>query len=110
MGNEKLHIGSIVQRAFNQSSLTKSDFARKIGINSQNLNRHFENEDWSVIKLIKAGKALEHDFSYLFELDGFKRVEQPKIILQIEVKEDNMKEVAKLITNKELYQVVKSEK
>ena len=60
MGKEKFHIGSIVQSAFNQSNLTKSDFARKIGINSQNLNRHFENEDWSVIKLIKAGKTLNY--------------------------------------------------
>jgi hypothetical protein len=107
MEERKLHIGQLVQNAFNQSTLTKVEFARKIGIEPQNVNRHFENEDWSVIKLINAGKALNYDFSYLFELEGLKKIEHPKIILQIEVKEDNMKEVAKLIMNKDLYQIIK---
>jgi hypothetical protein len=107
MQQKKLHIGHLVQHAFNQSDLTKAQFSRKIGIASQNLNREFENEDWYVIKLIKAGEALNHDFSYLFELEGLKKIEQPKIMLQIEVNEDNMKEVANLIVKKELYQIVK---
>ena len=107
MGMEKLHIGQIVQRAFNQSGLTKVEFARNIGIEPQNVNRYFENDDWSVIKLINAGKVLNYDFSYLFELEGMKKIDQPKIILQIEVKEENMKEVAKLIVNKDLYEIVK---
>jgi transcriptional regulator with XRE-family HTH domain len=105
MNNGKLHIGKLVENAFNQSSLSKAEFARRIGIVSQNLNREFENEDWRVIKLINAGVALGHDFSYLFKIDDSKQVEQPKILLQIEVKEDNMQEIAKLIVNKDLYQI-----
>jgi hypothetical protein len=107
MKENKLHVGRLVQTAFNQSGLTKVDFARKISIDPQNVNRHFENDDWSVIKLISAGRALNYDFSYLFELEGLKKIDQPKIMLQIEVKEDNIKEVARLIVNKDLYQIVK---
>ena len=107
MEKEKLHIGQIVQHAFNQGSLTKVEFGRKTGIEPQNINRYFKKEDWPVIKLINAGKALNHDFSYLFELEGGRTIDQPKIILQIEVKEDNMNEVAKLIVNKDLYEIVK---
>lgn len=103
----KNHIGRIVEEAFKHSRLSKSEFARKIDIPSQNVNRYFENEDWSVIKLIKAGKALNHDFSYLFKLENSNTIEPPKIFLQIEVLEDNMNEVSKLISNKELYQIIK---
>ena len=108
MSSNKLHIGKLVESAFNQSDLSKAEFARKIGIVSQNLNREFENEDWRVSKLISAGKALDYDFSYLFQIEDSKQMEQPKISLQIEVKEDNMQAIARLITNKELYQLVKN--
>ena len=108
MESKKIHIGSIIETAFNKSDLTKSEFARKIGINSQNVNRLFENDDCSIIKLINIGKVLNYDFSYLFGIDGAKAIEPPKILLQIEVNEDNMKEVSKLIINKELYQIVKT--
>ena len=106
MNTKKIHIGSIVEHAFNQSGLSKSEFARAIGIKNQNLNRYFANSDWSVIKLIESGKVLNHSFAYLFELAGLSKIESPKIMLQIEVKEDNMKEVAKLIVNKDLYQII----
>ena len=108
MRNNKLHIGKLVESAFNQSDLSKVEFARKIGIVSQNLNREFENEDWRVSKLISASKALDCDFSYLFKIEDSKQVEQPKILLQIEVKEDNMQAIARLITDKDLYRLVKN--
>lgn len=103
----EINIGEIVQEAFKKGDLSKAEFARQIGIKSQNLKRQFESRDWEVIKLIKAGKALNHSFSYLFDLDGFKKNENPKIYLKIEVNEDNMNEVLKLIENKELYQIIK---
>jgi hypothetical protein len=61
------------------------------------LNREFENADWHAIKLINAGKILDYDFSYLFKINDSKQIETPRILLQIEVKEDNMQQIAKLI-------------
>jgi plasmid maintenance system antidote protein VapI len=34
MSNNKLHIGKLVESAFNQSGLSKAEFARRIGIAS----------------------------------------------------------------------------
>jgi plasmid maintenance system antidote protein VapI len=106
METKKIHIGSIVENAFNQSNMSKSAFAKAIGIHNQNIKREFEKQDWSVIKLIEAGKILEYDFSPLFSL-GEKPVQQPKVILQIEVKEENISEVLKIIENKNLYNILK---
>ena len=44
MENEKLHIGRIVESAFKKSNLTKSEFARRLGVYPQNLQRMFEKD------------------------------------------------------------------
>ena len=100
MSEKKIHIGKLVEDAFNQKPITKKAFANAIGIQSQNIKRHFESEDWSVIKLISAGKVLNHDFSYLFNPNTKK--EKPKILFQIEVTEDNKNDVIKIINGNEL--------
>ena len=108
MKKEKIHIGKIVEAAFNQSKLNKAEFARTIGILPQNLNSRFESEDWSVIKLISAGKALEFDFSSLFSLNTENKViQKPKVILQIEVEEDKINDVLRIVEDKKLYNILK---
>ena len=101
---KNIHIGELVEKAFNKSELTKSQFAERIGVQNQNVNRMFKNEDWSVIKLIEAGEALGTDFSFLF---GKKKVEKSKMILQIEIEDDKFNDVLKSIENKELYDILK---
>ena len=103
---EEIHIGKMVEKAFNQSSLTKTAFADAIGILNQNLNREFQKSDWSVIKLIKAGKVLNYDFSSLFAV-GERVTQSSKVLLQIEVKEEDVNEVLKIIENKSLYNLLK---
>ena len=103
---EKIHIGKVVEEAFNKSTMTKTALAEAIGVHNQNLNREFKKQDWSVIKLISAGRALGYDFSPLFSI-GKKEVQQPKVILQIEVKEENINDVLKIIENKSLYNILK---
>ena len=106
MDIEKIHIGKMVEAAFNQSGMTKSDFSRKIGIYNQNLNRLFENEDWSVIKLIEAGRALNYDFSPLFKIGDSEKY-TPKVMLQIEIEDEKINEVLKVIQDKKLYNIIK---
>lgn len=107
MSIDKIHIGEIVQKAFNQSNLTKKAFAEAIGVKSQNINREFSKADWSVIKLISAGRALHYDFSPLFDIEGAIKSQVPKVLLQIEVKEDNINEVLKIIGDRSLYNILK---
>jgi plasmid maintenance system antidote protein VapI len=105
MNDKKNHIGEIVQKVFNQKDRTKTDFAKAIGVSNQNINRMFDSSDWSVLKLIKAGEFLEHDFGYLFSLD--KESKPPKIVLQIEITSDKVNDVLELIDDNELCKVLK---
>jgi hypothetical protein len=109
MKTEKIHIGKIVEGAFNQSNLNKAEFSRAIGILPQNLNTRFESEDWSVIKLISAGKALNFDFSSLLTLENGEQkiIQKPKVILQIEVEDDKINDILKIVEDKKLYNILK---
>ncbi|MDR1653003.1 MAG: hypothetical protein LBS01_05040 [Prevotellaceae bacterium] len=106
MKQEKKHIGKIIESAFNQSGMTRAEFARKVGIYNQNVQRLFDSEDCSVIRLINISQATQTDFSYLFEVKDT-NIDVPKIFVQIEVNEKNKNEVAKLINNKGLYDLIK---
>ena len=106
MEKENLHIGSLVEKAFNQSGKTKTEFAKAIGIANQNLNREFKKEDWSVIKLIRAGQFLNYDFSNLFVI-GEPVKAKPKVLLQIEIEEGKVNDVLKVVSDNELYNIIK---
>lgn len=114
MESEFLHIGKLVEKAFNQSGKTKTEFAYAIGVANQNLNREFTKEDWGVIRLIKAGRFLGCDFLTL--LAGSKpteKVEKPtvekmRVLLQIEIEDDKVEDVLKVINNNSLYDVIRT--
>ncbi|MBQ2054943.1 MAG: hypothetical protein II489_01435 [Bacteroidaceae bacterium] len=50
--------------------MTKSEFARRLGVYPQNLQRMFEKDDWLVSNLIKAGDVLNVDFSFIMKPSG----------------------------------------
>lgn len=106
MNEKKLHIGKLVESAFNQSTMSKSAFSKAIGIHNQNLNREFEKEDWSVLRLIEAGKVLHYDFSPLFKLDIVEK-QKSKVLLQIEIEDEKVNDVLKVIQDKQLYNLLK---
>ena len=108
MEEKKLHIGSLVERAFNQSGKTKTEFANAIGIANQNLNREFKKADWSVIKLIRASQFLHYDFSALFAV-GEPVKAKPKVLLQIEIEDEKVNDVLKVVSDKDLYNIIKRE-
>lgn len=97
--NEELHIGKIVEDALNQSGITKTKFAKAIGVHLQNLNREFANADWSVMKLKKAGKMLNHDFSWILANEE-SNLPKTKIKLEIELEEDMLNTILNKIENK----------
>jgi plasmid maintenance system antidote protein VapI len=103
MDNKKIHCGKIVESVFNQNKASKKEFAAAVGIHVQNLNREFKNVDWSVIKMINAGKFLKHDFGYLFSLGK----KQPKMLLQIEVTNDKINDVLAAVENQKLCEILR---
>lgn len=105
MENKKIHIGKIVESAFIKSKASKKEFAAAVGIHEQNVNREFKNEDWSVIKMINAGRFLKEDFGYLFSL----KKTPPKVILQIEITKDKINSVLEAIENQKLCEVLNTE-
>lgn len=110
MIDKNIHIGKLVEEAFykaNKENLSKASFAKAIGILPQNLNREFEKKDWSVIKLIMAGRILNYDFSSLFTIDSQNQTQKTKVMLQVEIEESKINDVLKAIEDKNLYKILK---
>ena len=104
---EKIHIGQIVENIFYQSNKSKTEFAEDLGIPNQNVNRYFQKSDWSVIKLIMAGKSLNHDFGYLFSPCEKEYTPKPKMFIQIEVEDSKIEQFIKLLDSNEIYSIIK---
>ena len=107
MEEEKIHIGQIVETVFYQSNKTKTEFAKDLEIANQNLNRYFKSPDWSVIKLIMAGKSLNHDFGYLFSIHKKEAIAKPKMFIQIEVDDSKIEKIMNILDKKDVYSIVK---
>ena len=107
MEEEKIHIGQIVETVFYQSNKSKTEFAKDLEMANQNLNRYFKNPDWSVIKLIMAGKSLNYDFGYLFSIHEREVTSKPKMFIQIEVDDSKVEKIMNILDEKEIYSIVK---
>jgi hypothetical protein len=104
---EKIHIGQIVENVFYQSNKSKTEFAKDLGIPNQNVNRYFQNPDWSVIKLIMASKSLNHDFGYLLSPCEKEYSKKPKMFIQIEVEDSKIEQLVKMLDSNEVYSIIK---
>ena len=104
---EKIHIGHIVENVFYQSNKSKTEFAKDLGIPNQNVNRYFKKPDWSVIKLIIAGRSLNHDFCYLFSPCEKEYSIKPKMFIQIEIEDSKIEQFIKLLDSNEVYSIIK---
>ncbi|MBR6265823.1 MAG: hypothetical protein IKR66_04450 [Bacteroidales bacterium] len=102
---KEFHIGKIVSKVIeSKGGINKSEFARYIGVDVQNINRMLENKDWHVLKLIKAGEYLDYDFSYLFKKSEETKTE---VILQIKLDENKIEDVLKYIHDEKLIKILK---
>ena len=102
---KEIHIGKIISQIIaDKGGINKSEFARYIGVNVQNINRMLDSADWHVIKLIKAGEFLDYDFSYLFKNQEETKTE---VLLQIKIDENKIGEVLQYINDKKLVKILK---
>ena len=61
-----IHIGHEIQKRVEELRMTKTDFARRIGMAQQNVNRIFEGRYISTDKLLNISRILEFDFFALY--------------------------------------------
>lgn len=66
MGQSSIDIGLAVEQRMNELGVSKSEFARRIGIANQNVKKFLEAESMSTEKLYKVSQALDFDFFSLY--------------------------------------------
>lgn len=59
---KRIHLGSRILQLLEEKRISKSEFGRRIGIPSQNVNRLLEKESIETGKLIDVCEALEYNF------------------------------------------------
>lgn len=62
MRYKKVNIGLLIEQKINELNMSKSKFAREIGVLNQNINRLFEKSSIDTDKLIAISEALDYDF------------------------------------------------
>lgn len=59
---KRIHLGSRILQLLEEKKMSKSEFGRRIGVPSQNVNRLLEKESIETGKLIDVCEALEYNF------------------------------------------------
>lgn len=62
MEYKRVNIGLLMEQKMNELGLNKSEFAKKIGIPNQNVNRLFEKQSIDTDKLVSICESLDIDF------------------------------------------------
>jgi hypothetical protein len=88
--------------------LTKSEFARRLGVYPQNLQRMFEKDDWLVSNLIKAGDVLNVDFSFIMKPSGGldESTDVREVLLQIRLSQSEAERVFASLDDKAIGDIV----
>ena len=108
METKKIHVGNLVKETVNQSGYSPSEVARKMGISRQKLNGWFNKDDLYVKDLFTISQAMNYDFFKTFNLPK-EDEQETKVILHIEVEKSKVNEVLKIIKDKQLYNILKSD-
>lgn len=79
----KVPIGDIIQKRLNELGMKKSEFARLMGKERQNINSWLNKGDFYVQELQKASKELKLDL-FMYLIDGGKYAPEPGEIFEEE--------------------------
>lgn len=61
-----VHVGEAINRRRNELGLSKSEFARRIGVPQQHVNRMLERETMETKRLVRVCEVLDFNFFSLF--------------------------------------------
>lgn len=63
---KEIHIGQAIEKRVKELGFSKSEFARRLGIHQQHINRIFERNTIETRKLVEICKVLDYNFFALF--------------------------------------------
>lgn len=103
-----IHIGLKIKEIFDKSGFTVTELAKRVKTTRQNIYGIFERSSVDTALLLRLGEALDHNFFQYYmdstsnnaleePLEPYKKIKKKRrVVLQIEIEEDNQDEVLRL--------------
>ena len=108
MKTKEIHVGNLIKTAVKESGYSLSEVARKMDISRQKMNGWLKKSDIPVKDLFTISEAINYDLVKRFCLPE-QSEQETKVILHIEVEKEKIKDVLKVIQDKQLYNILKRE-
>jgi len=91
----KVHIGSIIKQKFNESSMTVTEFARKINCERSSVYHIFKQKSIGIERLIKISNTLNYNFIYEVYKDEINKINHsvPATFIAIEMNPDYLQQL-----------------
>ena len=106
MDIEELHIGDWIRKVAVQQNVTVTELARKLGMSRQNLTSKLKNDSWDVKELFAVSQELNYNFFSPF-VTADEKPQAKKFVLQLEVDENKIPEILRIIGNSNLTKLVR---
>ncbi|MBO7125559.1 MAG: hypothetical protein J6V74_06940 [Bacteroidales bacterium] len=106
MDIEELHIGDWIRKVAVQQNVTVAELARKLGMSRQNLTSKLKNDSWEVKELFAVSQELNYNFFSPF-VTADEKPQAKKFVLQLEVDENKIPEILRIIGNSNLTKLVR---
>ena len=103
----EIHIGEMVQTICKQKGYQLTEIADKLHFSKQRLNGWLKKDDWPVKELFTVSELLGYDFVAIFN-QPVQSEQKTKVVLQIEVGEDQKDEVLSYIQDNRLFELLKT--
>ena len=112
------HIGAKIKEVFERSGMTVTELAKRVKTTRQNVYGIFERSSIDTALLQRLGEALHHDFFKYYindpslpnsedPLTPYKKEKKRKIVLQIEIEEENQNEILKLALGDKAFEILR---
>ena len=106
MNIEELHIGDWIRKIAIEQDVSVSELARRIGMSRQNLANKLKNDSWDVKELFAVSQELNYNFFSPF-VAADEKPQAKKFVLQLEVDENKIPEILRIIGNSNLTKLVR---
>ena len=106
MNIEELQLGDWICKVAVQQNVTVAELARKLGMSRQNLTSKLKNDSWDVKELFAVSQELNYNFFSPF-VTADEKPQAKKFVLQLEVDENKIQEILRIICNSNLTKLVR---
>ena len=90
-----VHIGSLIKQKFNESSMTATEFARKINCERSSIYHIFKQKSIDTERLIEISNALNYNFIYEVYKEDINKINHsvPATFIAIEINPDYLQQL-----------------